>query len=580
MKIIAKKKIWNYLIWFGPFLIVAGLTNGLVSGNWGIIPLTFLVLGVIVIVGWLIWQSQKNSWWGRRSTQAGTNALVATMAVLAILALINFLSSRYYLRTDLTEAQFFTLAPQSQQVVRSLTQPIKVWLFAVNQNPLDRELLDNYRRKGSNFSFEYVDPQTRPGLAEKFGVKDVGEVYVESEDKRQLVQVVSDNERLNESKLTNRIQQITTGVAAKAYFLQGHGERPIKQGEGAMSQAVTALESKSFSIEPLNLAEKSQVPEDAAVIIAAGPKRALFDTEVQALRDYLNRGGNLLLMIDPNTDPKLDSLLSEWGVKLDNRLAVDVKGNVALGPAVPIVRDYGQHPITKDFGQGISFYRLARPIQTVAVNGITATPLLKTKSYPDSWAESDLKSEDLKFNDGQDLKGPLTLGVALTRQPSANPTPNVTPTTPKEAPKETPTSTAPPSPQAKATPKATTPKATNSPTPQAKSSPSPKVLATPSPTSPGIASQPTKESRLVVLGNSDFVTDGAFEQMLNGDVFLNSVSWLGKQDAQILSVRPKEPQNRRINLSTAQANILILSSMLILPLLGFSGAGLIWWQRR
>jgi ABC-type uncharacterized transport system involved in gliding motility auxiliary subunit len=574
MKTIAKKKIWNYIIWFGPFLIVAGLTNGLVSGIWGVIPLTFLILGTIVIVGWLIWQTQKNNWWGQRSTQAGTNALVATIAVLAILGLINFLSSRYYLRTDLTEAQFFTLAPQSQQVVRSLTQPVKVWLFAVNQNPLDRELLDNYRRKGSNFSYEYVDPQTQPGLAQKFGVKDVGEVYIESGDKRQLVQVVSDNERLNESKLTNRIQQLTTGVVAKAYFLQGHGERPLKQGEGAMSQAVSALENKSFSIEPLNLAEKSQVPENAAVLIAAGPKRALFDTEVQALRDYLNRGGNLLLMIDPNTDPKLDTLLSEWGVKLDNRLAVDVKGNVALGPAVPIVRDYGQHPITKDFGQGISFYRLARPIQTVAVNGITATPLLKTKPYPESWAESDLSSEDLKFNEGQDLKGPLTLGVALTRQPSAKPTPSVTPASTPEAklqgaasPKATPTTTASPPPQTKAAPKTKA-----SPTPQAKSSPSPKP--------PVVASQPTKESRLVVLGNSDFVTDGAFEQMLNGDVFLNSVSWLGQQDAQILSVRPKEPQNRRINLSAAQANILILSSMLILPLLGFSGAGLIWWQRR
>ncbi len=578
MKTIAKKKIWNYIIWFGPFLIVAGLTNGLVSGSWGIIPLTFLILGAIVIFGWLIWQTQKNSWWGRRSTQAGTNALVATIAVLAILGLINFLSSRYYLRTDLTEAQFFTLAPQSQQVVRSLTQPVKVWLFAVNQNALDRELLDNYRRKGSNFSFEYVDPQTRPGLAEKFGVKDIGEVYIESGDKRQLVQVVSDNERLNESKLTNRIQQITTGVVAKAYFLQGHGERPLKQGEGAISQAVEALGNKSFNTEPLNLTEKSQVPEDAAVIIAAGPKRALFDTEVQALRDYLNRGGNLLLMIDPNTDPKLDGLLSEWGVKLDNRLAVDIKGNVELGPATPIVTDYGQHPITKDFGQGFSFYPVARPIQTVTVNGITATPLLKTKPYPDSWAESDLTSEDLKFNEGQDLKGPLTLGVALIRQPSANPTPSVTPaTTPKAtptaipqgtaSPKPTPKSTASSSPQAK-----TTPKATTSPTPQAKSSPSP--------TPPVVASQPTKESRLVVLGNSEFVTDGVFERMLNGDVFLNSVSWLGKQDAQILSVRPKEPQNRRINLSAAQANILILSSMLILPLLGFSGAGLIWWQRR
>ena len=131
------------------------------------------------------------------------------------------------------------------------------------------------------------------------------------------------------------------------------------------------LSDKNYTASPLNLADNSQVPEDAAVLIVAGPKRGLFEAEVKALQDYLNRGGNLLLMIDPNTDPKLDSLLQEWGVRLDNRLAVDVSGDgVGLGPAAPIVTDYGQHPITKDFGNGISFYRLARPLEITPVAGV------------------------------------------------------------------------------------------------------------------------------------------------------------------------------------------------------------------
>jgi len=552
MKIIAKKKLWKYLFWFGPFLITVGLTVGLVSEQWGLIPLAFLITGIVISGLWIIWQSYQTNWWRRRSTQAGTNALVATLAVLAILGLINFLGTRYHLRTDLTETQLFTLAPQSRQLVNALPQSVKVWVFDINQNPQDRELLENYQRQSSKFKYEYIDPQARPGLAEKFGIKDYGEVYLESGDKRQLVQTVNENQRLSEVRLTSRLQQLTNSTTAKVYLLQGHGERQLSAGKGAISQAVQGLGDKNYTTVPLNLAEISKVPQDAGVVIVAGPKRGLFEGEVKALQEYLNRGGSLLLMIDPNTDPKLNSLLQEWGVSLDNRLAVDVSGEsvVGLGPAAPLVTEYGQHPITKDFANGNSFYPIARPLEITSVPGVNPTPLLRTKPYPNSWAESDLKSEKLEFNADKDLKGPLTLGVALTRKQAAKST-----STPQASPLPSPLP---------------------SPTTQSKTSPAP-----PSPSSPPTpSSQTATESRLVVFGNSSFATDGLFQQQLNGDVFLNSVTWLSQQEKQPLSIRPKEPKNRRITLTTTQANLLILSSLLVLPLIGLVAATIIWWKRR
>ncbi|MEC4816561.1 MAG: Gldg family protein, partial [Scytonema sp. PMC 1069.18] len=455
MKIIIKRKLWKYLFWFGPFLIAAGLTAGLVSDTWGPVSLALIITGSIIIGLWFIWQSQKNHWWEQRSTQAGTNALFATLAVLVILGLINFLATRYHQRTDFTETKLFTLAPQSQELVSTLDVPIKVWVFDVNQDVQDRDLLENYRRQSSKFNFEYVDPQARPGLARKFGVKDYGEVYLESGDRRQLVQVVGPQERLSEIRLTNRLQQFTSANAVKVYFLQGHGEHQLSPGEGSISQAVQALGDKSYTTTPLNLTEKSSIPQDASVVIMTGPQRALFESEVKSLREYLNRGGNLMLMIDPNVDPKLDPLLSEWGVRLDNRLAVDVSGSVGLGPAAPIVTEYGKHPITKDFGNGISFYPLARPLETTSITGIEATPLLLTKPYPNSWAESDVESEKLQFNPESDRKGPLTLGVALrkqlTTQSPAKPTPTTSPT-PETETTPTPTPTTSPTPETKTTP--------------------------------------------------------------------------------------------------------------------------------
>ncbi|MEH2116369.1 GldG family protein [Nostoc sp.] len=581
MKIVAKKKLWKYLFWLGPFLITVGLTVGLVSEQWGLIPLVFIIAGIVISGLGIIWQSYQTNWWNRRSTQAGTNALVVTLAILAILGLINFLGTRYHLRADLTESQLFTLAPQSRQLVSVLAQPVKVWVFDINQNPQDRELLENYQRQSSKFKYEYINPEARPGLAEKFGVKNYGEVYLESGDKRQLVQTINENERLSEIRLTSRLQQLTNLTTAKVYLLQGHGERQLSAGKGAMSQAVQGLGDKNFTTAPLNLAETSKVPQDAAVVIVAGPKRELFQGEVNALQQYLNRGGNLLLMIDPNTDPKLNSLLQEWGVRLDNRLAVDVSGEsvVGRGPAAPLVTEYGQHPITKDFGNGNSFYPISRPLEITSVPGVEATPLLRTKPYPSSWAESDLQSEKLEFNPDKDLKGPLTLGVALTRKQIPKST-----STPQALPTPSPTTQGKTSPNSSAK----TPQVLPSPTTQGKTSPNssaktPQVLPSPTTTPlspPTSSSQTTTESRLVVLGNSNFATDGLFQQQLNGDVFLNSVTWLSKQDQQPLSIRPKEPKNRRITLTTTQANLLIVSSLLVLPLIGLSAAVIIWWKRR
>ncbi|MEH1828752.1 MAG: Gldg family protein [Nostoc sp.] len=592
MKIVAKKKLWKYLFWLGPFLITVGLTVGLVSEQWGLIPLVFIITGIVISGLGIIWQSYQTNWWNRRSTQAGTNALVVTLAILAILGLINFLGTRYHLRADLTESQLFTLAPQSRELVSVLAQPVKVWVFDINQNPQDRELLENYQRQSSKFKYEYINPEARPGLAEKFGVKNYGEVYLESGDKRQLVQTINENERLSEIRLTSRLQQLTNLSTAKVYLLQGHGERQLSAGKGAMSQAVQGLGDKNFTTAPLNLAETSKVPQDAAVVIVAGPKRELFQGEVNALQQYLNRGGNLLLMIDPNTDPKLNSLLQEWGVRLDNRLAVDVSGEsvVGRGPAAPLVTEYGQHPITKDFGNGNSFYPISRPLEITSVPGVEATPLLRTKPYPSSWAESDLQSEKLEFNADKDLKGPLTLGVALTRKqtpkststPQALPTPSPLPS-PTTQGKTSPNSSA-KTPQALPLPSPTTQGKTSpnssAKTPQALPLPSPTTTPLSPPSSPTSSSQTTTESRLVVLGNSNFATDGLFQQQLNGDVFLNSVTWLSKQDQQPLSIRPKEPKNRRITLTTTQANLLIVSSLLVLPLIGLSAAVIIWWKRR
>jgi ABC-type uncharacterized transport system involved in gliding motility auxiliary subunit len=88
------------------------------------------------------------------------------------------------------------------------------------------------------------------------------------------------------------------------------------------------------------------------------------------------------------------------------------------------------------------------------------------------------------------------------------------------------------------------------------------------------------QSRLVVIGNSRFATDGLFEQQLNGDIFLNAVSWLSQGDDQVLAIRPREMKNRRIVMGLEQQISVALISMVLLPVLGFGTGAVIWWRRR
>jgi ABC-type uncharacterized transport system involved in gliding motility auxiliary subunit len=514
------------LFWVGPVALFAGISARFVSGKWDPVSVGLLILGALICGTWLALQGPgKAGFWKQRSTQTGSNAVIATVSVCAILLLLNFLAVRYSGRVDLTQNQLFTLAPQTQQVVKGLKEPVKLVVFSPQLRPRDQDLLQNYRRQApEKFRYELVDPQAQPGLAEAFGVNNLGDVFLEVGQRRQFVQALAQGDRLSESKLTNALAQLRSTQRTQVYILQGHGERPLEPGQGSLSQAMKELEAKNIFVKPLTLAQTKEIPADATSIVIAGPKRALFDAEVLALQTYLQQGGSLLMMIDPLTEPGLTQLLQEWGVKLSNTLVIDPNSRV---PTAAIVTNYGQSPITQDFGQGFSFFPGARPLDITSAKDVTSTPLLLSSQQ--SWAETNLQNQNLQFNPDQgDRQGPLTLGVALSRTIQTAP-------------------------------------ASKSP------SPTPTPAASPKPD--------PKEARMVVIGNSTFATDGLFEQQLNGDVFLNTMVWLSQNDDQLLSIRPKESTNRRLTLTQEQSRTILLMAVFF-PLIAFSTAGLVWWRRR
>jgi ABC-type uncharacterized transport system involved in gliding motility auxiliary subunit len=579
----------KYLFLFGIIIVIVGVTAGYVAGNWTSIPLGLMATGGVILIISLFVGTRK--FWQRRSTQENLNAFVATIALLVILGLLNFLGIRYEKTIDLTEKNLYSLAPQSKQLVSDLQQPLTVWVFNDPPSQETERLLKNYQQQSEKFRFRFVDPQENIAKVEEFGVESYGEVYVEYGEKTQFVQQVSEVEPISEVKLTSAIQNIQRDRVSFIYILQGHGEPPLEPVQGGLSQAVASLNQQGYQVQPFNFAEETNLPNLAnSVLMIASPQRELLPGEIEAVANYLAEGGSLLLLLNPDSNSGLDPILEMWGIQLDDRVIVDASGQgqvLGFNPATALVTRYGDHPITNPFGNGISIYPLSRPVDAMEKAGITATPLAYTNEA--SWAESDTTQEQLEYNPERDRAGPLVISFALNRiEDSASETQETETTEEETSDNSTETNseeiTSDSVNESSNNPEETT---ANSDTLETEDQIEETTSNSESQTVNQSSDQEEKtlpeaslEARIVVFGDSDFATNGLLVQQLNGDMFLNSIDWLANRDRSSLALRPKEETNRRINLSPQQAAILSRTAIGIIPLFGLIFAIISWLRRR
>ncbi|MDJ0589284.1 MAG: Gldg family protein [Pleurocapsa sp. MO_226.B13] len=504
------KVIKTILPFLGIASTVAGIVIASITANWSTVAIIFLLVGLTILIFNLLFGVKKYQFWQKPSTKQGANALATTTIVLVIIAVINALGIRYNLRWDVTENQLHTISAQSQAVLAKLEQPLEVLVFDRNIDPNLENLLQNYRRQNERFQFRFVNPEQELGLAQEYGVQSLGEIYLKYANKRQKLDsgnlVVG--EPIAETQITNAIEKIQSDRSINIYLLQGHGEASPELVERGISQAVTNLETRGYTVGELNLAREAKIPDDASLIIIAGATKKLLAGEISSLQQYLAGGGNLLLLLSPNTDIGIKPWLQQWGIELDNRLIVDGSGAgniMGFGPGVIIVNNYGDHPITSSFGKELAIFPESRPLKIKQKTAITTTPLVITDDQ--TWAESNLKEEEIIFDPNQDLSGPLNIAVAISR-------------------------------------------------PQPKS------------------------SRLVIFGSSTFATNGWFEQQLNGDLLLNSVSWLVGQEQETLSTRLQEVTNRRLQLSPMRAKVISWLALRIIPFLALLSSAFYWSRSR
>ncbi|WP_299409187.1 Gldg family protein [Acaryochloris sp. IP29b_bin.148] len=582
-------KILKLLSWFGLAVVIAGFTAGLVSGQWLSLPLGVMITGTILMGLSFLWRWQtgadtsEQGWWRWRSTQSGTNAFISTLAVLVILGLINFMAVRFSYRVDFTEQKTFSLAPQTLNVLSSLQKPVEVLVFIGNDSSAsgtqsqvvlqNQLLLKEYQRQQPNFfKFRFVDPQAEPGLARKHGIRNLGDISLVSGQRMKLL-----SSGLSEVTLTPAIALLTHNREAKAYVIQGHNEVPLSGFTESLAGVVNQLKLEGITVESLNLSLQRAIPKDADVLILAGPKLPLLEAEITLIDAFLKQGGNLFLMLDPEVEVGLKPTLKSIGIELDGRLIVDPK-HVRL--AWPAAADYGDHPITQSFNQKFSFFPFVQAIDIQEQPGQQVFKLLQTSE--ETWAESDLTDQQIRFNPESDRKGPLTIGVAIKRSISAPPADQAESSGAEKS--EAPESEANPTPESKPSPsKPESPESTPAPTESKPSEPASTESVPPPSSAEDLQPDITGEAaRIVVIGDSDFAKDDPyFDQTVNRDIFVNAVSWLiADGDDPTLSIRPKTVIQRSLNISQSMRDLLSFLGVAVLPLLAFLTAAALWWQRR
>lgn len=521
------KQLSPFAGWTALIFGVTALVTYLFLPEYSLLMLTFVsIAGINALFFFVMSRKEVLHALKTRTALYGMNATVIILVFLGILIFINLLIHRHKFLWDLTESSVYTLSPQTQKIVQNLPRKVKMTAFFQTGNPSRDEfqrLADGYKELTDQIEVALVDPDRQPAVVKQYGVTTYGTVVFESGKQETKVK------KATEEDLTNALLQVTRDQQKKIYFLSGHKEKNIEnKGRSGYSQAKQALERDHYKVETLLLLQTGKVPEDANALIINGPEKVLQESEIAAIDAYLNQGGAVMLLLDPQQDAGLTTFLERWGVDIRDDLVIDPLAKLfGADYTTPIVSQIADHPITRDIGQQ-TIYPMLRSISAITTEGLETTQVLF--SGPKSWAEKEYKSGKVQLDPGIDLQGPVPVAVVSSKEiKSAN--------------------SAEPKPDAASEAKTSEPPA------------------------------PAKKAHLVVVGDSDFASNQFFSLYGNGDFFLNTASWLAKEE-NLISIRPRTRKWSPIILSDTQGNLISLLGIIVFPGLVMLAGFWVWWKRR
>lgn len=443
-----------------------------------------------------------------------------TVLFLAVIGLLAWLSTQYVHETDWTAGGRNSLSADSARLLGTLKEPVQITAFAREHDALRnqiKEVIARYQRSKPDITLEFVNPDKEPERIRELGVTLDGELRVSYQGRSERVQ------ELSEQAISNALLRAARQGERWISFLSGHGERdPLGQANHDLGSFGADLQRKGLKVQTLNLAQTPQIPDNTRLLVIASPQAALMPGEMDLIRGYLDRGGNLLWLTDPGENAGLEKLAEYFGIETLPGIIVDATTQLfgIQNPDFVLVTEYPAHPLTREL-RIMSLFPRAAALEWNRNETWQGQPILSTAER--AWTETGELSGEIRFDEGSEERaGPLDIGYAFTRA--------LEPENPAATKTDTETS------------------------------------------------EPGREQRIIVVGDGDFLSNAYLGNGGNPDLGLNMINWLSNDD-DFIAIRAKTAPDQTLNLSAAAQTAIALGALIALPL-ALIGSGLFIWLRR
>jgi ABC-type uncharacterized transport system involved in gliding motility auxiliary subunit len=458
-----------------------------------------------------------SGWMQTRQTKYAGYVTIYIIVILAVIVVANFLANRYNKSFDATANKRYTLSDQTKKVVGDLKQDVTISYFdRATGMQTAKDLLDRYQNLSPKVHVQYVDLMKNPTLARAQNVSREGEAVIAVGARRE------DAKTFDEEGVTGALIRALKGGERTVCVVTGHGEHQLtdstQQGTG-FSGFQTIVERDNYKVQPVNLQEKAEIPSTCTVLVIAGPTGDYIQPEVDAIKKYVESGGRALVMLDPPLQIGRKTISDNAALTgLLESWGVTADKNLLLdtSAASQLLGGGPEAPVILKYD--------SHPIVNDLTNVSTAFPLSRSLEMKNTDKATNAKL----FSTSAESYATTNLAAAEVR---------IDPNKDKHG---------------------------------------PFALAV---AGTYAGAKPGDSGRYVVVGNSSWASNQALGFSGNRNLLLNMINWLSS-DEDLISIRPKEPEDRRINLTRAQFRVLQTTSQFFLPLIVIVGGVMVWLKRR
>jgi hypothetical protein len=493
----------------------------------------------------------------------GVNLIVQLVLLFFLAIAVNYLGFEHYRRWDLTRDHKYALSDKTKRFLATIKGKIRVTVLFAPSHPIGPDvaaLLTEYQYAAKDkIDVENVDAarsySRTKALVDKYKiVSDESQVVLDYDNRNKTVKAseMAETDQGNpmfgeppkmtafkgEQAITSAMIDLVEGKKNGVGYVLGHKEPPIADtppsitpsmapDQGArspLSLVKTVIENENIKFQELNLFDVPVIPADLKAIVIVGPQYDFSEREMKLLRDFWEKQGRILLLLDPSAKtPKLHAFLNELGVKVnDDRVMAFMKTGIQ---EIALVRD-----VVGRFATDSVITKKLADVRGVFVGGTASLTLEQDRvraanvrlqsliqAEKGYWAEKDYNSTDeerLQANANQNPNTPLILGVSIEKGGSGDE----------------------------------------------------RVQA--------------NSARMVVVSNATFIQDTSITQDQQAlDFMSGSINWLLSRE-QLIGIAPKVPKMVTFSLDDNAMRNLRWLILVLLPLIpAVLGLG-VWWYRR